>query len=48
MDMPTPEGRYTKSKVVEKWTDNDHYTSTFTEEGGKGMHDFSLEYTRAK
>lgn len=50
MDMPTPEGKYSKTKVVEKWTSADSFTSTFTAEGsdGKGPHDFSLEYTRAK
>ncbi len=51
MDMPDQmSGKYVKEKVVTKMTDADHMTSTFTTDGsdGKGMGDFSLEYTRAK
>jgi hypothetical protein len=51
MDMPDGMNKtFVKEKLVQKWTDNDHFTSTFTKVGsdGKGPSDFSIEYTRAK
>lgn len=51
MDMPDQmTGTYVKEHIVEKWMDNDHFMATYTKEGsdGKGMSDFTIDYTRAK
>jgi hypothetical protein len=51
MDMPDGmTHQYVKEKVVEKMTDKDHFTSTFTTvgAGADAPGNFTIEYTRAK
>ncbi len=49
MDMPDhATGKMGKTKLVEKWTGPDSFTSTFSSQGGDPSHDWSIEYTRAK
>jgi len=50
-DMPdTDAGKYVKSRMVEKWTDNDHFTVQSFSPGtdGKEFMGMELRYTRAK
>ena len=49
-EMPDMTGKYVKSRIVQKWTDNDHFTSTFFMPGpdGKETTHMVIEYTRAK
>lgn len=49
-EMPDMSGKYTKQRIVQKWTDNDHWTSQFYGPGpdGKEAPMMLLTYTRAK
>jgi len=49
-EMPDMTGKYVKSRIVQKWTDDDHFTSTFFMPGpdGKETTNMVIEYARAK
>jgi hypothetical protein len=49
-EMPDMSGKYSKQRIVQKWTDNDHWTSQFFGPGpdGKEVPQMLLTYTRAK